>query len=186
MNNSMWREIGSGEFFAALHGAARSAFRLELQPAYIEDYEQSLVDRWAVGEFQAPTVVPELADWFSRIGEQTGRGVQVARVRVQEDPPTPYQQFERWCDAWNVGAGETIRYMTRQRALDVGLLPTAGVNGDWWLIDDQQLIFIKHDPDGRRLQYLSTTDAATVSQAATWRDLAIRHSELSDARPAAA
>lgn len=186
MTTPMWREIDGEEFFAALHGASQSAFRLELQPAYIESYEQDLVDRWSAGEFRAPTVVPELADWFNRIGEQTRRGVQVGRVRVQEDPPTPYQRFERWCDPWNVGAGETIRYTTRQRALEVGLLPAAGARGDWWLIDDQRLILITHDPDGRRMQYLSTTDPAAVNQAATWRDLAIRHSELSNAPPAAA
>ncbi|RZU48583.1 hypothetical protein EV385_0300 [Krasilnikovia cinnamomea] len=186
MSGPVWREIDGEEFFAALHGAARSAFRLELQPTYIESYEQELVDRWSAGEFRAPTAVPELADWFARIGEQTSRGVQVGRVRIQEDQPTSYQRFERWCDPWNLRAGENIRYMTRQRALEVGLLPAAGAKGDWWLIDVQRLILITHDPDGRRLQYLSTTDSATVKQAATWRDLAIRHSELSDARPAVA
>lgn len=186
MADSVWREIGSEEFFAALHGAAISAFRLELQPTYIEPYEQQLVDRWAAGEFLAPTAVPELADWFSNIGEQTSRGVQIGRVRIHEDPPTEYQRFERWCDPWNVRAGELIRYITRPHALDVGLLPTAGAYGDWWLVDDRQLILIKHTPDGRRMQYLSTTDPAIVTQAAEWRDLAIRHSEPSKARPVAA
>lgn len=186
MTGSVWREISGEEFFAALHEAQASAFRLELQPVYIEPYEQQLVDQWTAGNFPAPTAVPELADWFARIGKQTRRGVQVGRVRVQEDPPTSYQQFERWCDPWNAAAGETIRYTTRKHALETGLLPAAGAYGDWWLVDDRLLILITHDPDGHRLTYLSTTDPATVSQAVTWRDLAIRHSEPSNARHAAA
>jgi hypothetical protein len=186
MIQSVWRELSGEEFFAALHGAAASAFRLELQPVYIEPYEQELVDQWLAGELPSPTAVPELADWFMRVGAQTRRGVHIGRVRVQEDPPTDYQELERWCDPWNVRAGESIRYITRQHALEVGLLPAAGETGDWWLVDDRHLILIKHDSTGRRMQYVSTTDAAAVVQAATWRDLAIRHSEPSAARPLAA
>lgn len=182
----MWRDLGDDDFAAALRGVEESAFRLETQPVYIEEYEQSLVDKFLAGEFQAPTEVPELAAWFDQVAVQTRQGMQIGRVRIQETPPTPYQQLERWCDPWNIGAGESVRYLTRQQAYEIGLLPTAGQYGDWWLIDGRILVIIAHDPDGRRTRYRSTTDAATVHQAAMWRDLAIRHSEPSAARNAAA
>lgn len=182
MTPAVWREISSSEFAEALRDVARSAFRLELQPDYIEDYEQDLVNRFLSGEFCAPTEVPELAEWFNQVAEQVREGKKIDRVRVQETPPTPYQQLERWCDPWNVGAGESIGYITRPKAHEVGLLPTAGQYGDWWLIDSHALIVFTHDADGRRSQYRCTTDPAIVSQAAMWRDLAIQHSEPSEAR----
>ncbi len=186
MTGPMWRVLSSEEFFAALCDAKQSAFRLEMQPVYIEEYEQGLVDAFLAGKFHAPTEVPELAQWFDQVAAQTRQGTRIGRVRIQETPPTSYQQLERWCDPWNVRAGESVRYITRQKAHEVGLLPAAGTYGDWWLIDDRLLVLFTHDPDGRRVQYRSTTNTAIISQAAMWRDLAIRHSEPSAARNAAA
>lgn len=186
MTETMWRVLSGEEFFAAIRAAKRSAFRLEMQPVYIEDYEQTLVDAFLAGQFRAPTEVPELVQWFDQVAAQTRAGVEVGRVRIQESPPTTYQQLERWCDPWNVESGESIRYITRPRAHEVGLLPAAGAYGDWWLIDELLLVLITHRPDGRRVQYRATLDSATIKKAAMWRDLAIRHSEPSPARNAAA
>jgi hypothetical protein len=96
------------------------------------------------------------------------------RVRVQEDPPTGYQRFERWLDQWNIPAGETMRYMTRQRAHEVGLLPAAG-HDDWWLLDSDRLIVMRFAPGGRRVANELVTDPETVLQACKWRDLAVHH-----------
>jgi hypothetical protein len=171
-----WRERTSDDFFAALRDIRRSAFRLEAQPVYIEDHEQSLVDEFMAGRFLAPTEIPELAQWFEQVAAQTRDGKRIERVRIQESPPTPYQQLERWCDPWNIRAGESISYLTSQEAHDVGLLPAAGEMGDWWLLDEEILMTITHDPEGRQVQHRSTTDPSAVAQATTWRDLAIRSS----------
>jgi hypothetical protein len=99
------------------------------------------------------------------------------RVRVQEDPPTDYQRFERWLDQWNIPAGEVMRYMTLQRAREAGLLPAAGVN-DWWLLDSARLIVMRFDGSGCRIASELVTDPARVLQACQWRDLAVHYSVL--------
>lgn len=96
------------------------------------------------------------------------------RVRVHEEPPNDYQQWERWIDPWNIAAGERIDYLTRQQARTIGLLPDAG-NLDWWLLDDNRLIVMHFDAEHRRVLNELVTDPARVRQARMWRDLAIRH-----------
>ncbi|GIG62281.1 hypothetical protein Lfu02_66530 [Longispora fulva] len=136
--------------------------------------------RFLAGDPQPPTEVPELADWFTQVAKLTGQGKRIERVRVHEDPPTDYQRWERWIGTWNTGAGETIRYLTRRRAHEVGLLPAAG-NFDWWLLDSHRLIVMRFDDTGHRLSNELITDPANLVQALAWRDLAVRHSTPDDA-----
>jgi hypothetical protein len=178
-------EITSEEFTEALRTFRASAFRLETQPRYIEPVEQELLDRYLAGEFMAPDAVPELAAWFAQVAAQSAAGQKMTRVRVQAEPPTPYQQFEQWADAWNIRAGETIRYMTESTAREVDLFP-ATEGKDWWLLDDTTLITFMYDEPGRRIGFDRTTDREQVAQAVAWRDLAISHSVPSINRSSAA
>lgn len=163
----------------------RSAFRLELQPAYLESSEQAAVQAFIAGQPQPPTDVPGLSEWFDQIAQLTAAGRQVQRVRVHEDPPTSYQRWERWIGQWNVAAGEQIRYVTRPQAHRAGLLPAAG-DVDWWLLDEAQLIVMRFDGAGRRVTTELTSDLAAIAQACQWRDLAIRCSAPDEpARPGA-
>lgn len=119
--------------------------------------------------------MPELLEWFERVAEHTRQGKRVERVRVHDVPPTDYQRFERWLEAWNITAGETMRYLTRQRAHEIGLLPAAG-DTDWWLLDSSKLVVMRFEDDGRRVENELITDPAVVVQACRWRDLAVHHS----------
>ncbi|WP_298800393.1 DUF6879 family protein [uncultured Pseudonocardia sp.] len=168
-------EITADEFAAALATFRVSAFRLEVQPVYIEPVEQELLSRFTAGEFATPDEVPEIAFWFDQVAALTAAGRSITRVRVQTEPPTLYQQFEQWADPWNVAAGEHIRYMSESTARRVGLFP-ATEGQDWWLLDDRVVIQFAHDSDGRRLKYHRTTDREQIARAAEWRDLAILHS----------
>jgi hypothetical protein len=179
------RELSDAEFNDALHSFDRTAFRLELQDSYLVAEEADLFAAFLRGSPPPATTVPELAEWYRRIAEHIRQGRCVERVRVQQDPPTPYQQFERWLDRWNIEAGETMQYLTRQRAHEIGLLPAAG-RIDWWLLDDERLILIQFDEIGRPIQNEMTTDPATVTLVREWRDLAVRHSVRANARGAAA
>lgn len=168
--------LTGAEFSEALATFEHTAFRLELQPAYAEPCEAELLAAFLRGERPEPgMVVPELRQWYTQVGNQTVNGKRVERVRVQEDPPTDYQRFERWLDRWNLKAGETMRYMTRQRAHQIGLLPNAGAT-DWWLLDSVRLIVMWFDDEGHRIQNILTTDPADVIKACKWRDLAVHHS----------
>jgi hypothetical protein len=100
-------------------------------------------------------------------------------------PGLDYQRWERWISSWNIAAGETIRYLTRPRAHEIGLLPAAGTQ-DWWLLDSNRLIVMRFDAIGRRIHNELVTDSATVVQACAWRDLALHYSAPSEARSAVA
>lgn len=171
----MARQLSEHEFYAELGSVTRSAFRLELQPFYFEPSEQPTVDRFLTGDPQDPTEVESLRGWYALVSRLVQGGVTVARVRVQEDPPNRYQQWERWISPWNTAAGEDMRYLTEPDAHEIGLLPAAG-GSDWWLLDDTRLITMQFDREGRRVLTSLVTDPARVDQAKMWWQLAYAHS----------
>jgi hypothetical protein len=172
-------------FGEALQTFEHTAFRLELQRAYLEPDERVTVARFLVGEPEPPTEVPGLKAWYDQVAEQIRQGKRVERVRVHDNPPTDYQRWERWIGAWNTAAGEVIRYMTRERAHEVGLLPDAG-DADWWLLDSNRLIIMRFDASGHRVANEMITDPNLVVRACAWRDLAVHYSVVDEAKRAAA
>ena len=175
--------LSDAEFWENLHDFQHSAFRLELQLDYREPGETDLADAWLSGEEVDPETDPGLAEWFRSVRTHVTAGRTVERVRVHEDPPTDYQRWERWLGRWNTAAGETLRYLTRARAYDIGLLPAAGEE-DWWLYDDARLLVMRF-AEGRRVENEIITDHETVHQACEWRDLAVRHGVLDNSHDAA-
>lgn len=179
------RILTATEFGEALHDFKHTAFRLELQDSYLEPEESDLFAAFLNGDPPPATTVPELDEWYRRTVDHIQQGARVERVRVQQDPPTDYQRFERWLDRWNLEAGETMRYLTRQRAHEIGLLPAVGTN-DWWLYDDSKLLIMHFDDQGHRIKNELTADPVAVNQACMWRDLAVHHSVRAKARGVAA
>jgi hypothetical protein len=179
------RTLSPAEFGEVLHDFDHTAFRLELQDSYLEEEEAGILAAFLHGEPEPPTTVPGLQEWYEAIAEHTRQGKRIERVRVHQDPPTDYQRFERWLDTWNLAAGETMRYLTRWQAHEIGLLPAAG-NTDWWLLDSSRLITMRFDGVGHRIQNELITDPAVVIQACKWRDLAVHHSVLAQNQDAAA
>lgn len=167
-------QLTAADFAEALATFAHTAFRLELQPGYREPDELAMVDQFVAGSPAPPTGNPGLCDWFVQVRQHTDQGRRIQRVRVHEDPPTDYQRWERWIGAWNAEAGEDIRYLTRQHAIEIGLLPAAG-RTDWWLLDSNRLIVMHFDDAGNRVNDELVTDPAVVVQACAWRDLAVHY-----------
>jgi hypothetical protein len=169
------RLLTDEEFGQALRSFEHTAFRLELQGAYSEPSETALLAAFLSGDSFPATEVSELRDWYENVAAHVREGKRVERVRVQQEPPTNYQRFERWLDQWNLRAGEVIRYLSRERAHEIGLLPAAG-DRDWWLLDSARLIVMRFDGKGHRIENELVTDPVTVLQACKWRDLAVHHS----------
>jgi hypothetical protein len=167
--------LAETEFLDAILSYEHTAFRLELQRSYAEPHEAPQFAAFLQGHPQPELDDPDLREWYGSVAEHTARGARMTRVRVQEDPPTDYQRFERHLDQWNIAAGEVMRYMTRQRAHEVGLLPAAGTD-DWWLIDSARLIVLRYEGDGHRVANELVTDPEQVLQACKWRDIAVHHS----------
>ncbi|MER7280462.1 DUF6879 family protein [Dactylosporangium sp. NPDC000244] len=176
--------IDEAEFYDRLFNFQRSAFRLEIQPKYHEPEEHEAVASFAAGDPHDPTELPGLRLWFDRVRDLTERGRTMRRVRVHDTPPTDSQRWERWIDPHNKAAGETIHYLTRSQAEEIGLLKAVGDNIDFWLLDDEAVIVMRFDADGRRISNELITDPARVQQACEWRDLAVRHGVLADPQDA--
>ena len=179
------REVLSPEaLYEAIWSFRRTAFRLEHQLTYAIPYELAVFMRHSAGGDASPMQVPELREWFKRVSERTCAGGRIERVRVIDDPLTPYQAWEAWCDRWNTDAGEVIGYVHRWRAAEVGLLPSAGP-GDWWLLDDELLLILDFDDAGHLIRVERTDDPQTITAARSWRTTAITHSMPTAPRAAA-
>lgn len=150
-----------------------SAFRLELQPAYEVTYERETVARFMAGDPQDPNEIPAFVDWYAQIRRQTAEGKTIERVRVFDEPPTAYQQWEAWIERWNTAAGEIIHTISRSNARHTGLLQAAGTD-DFWLFDDTLLMTMSYNENGRRIHTELTDEEASVQQARQLRDLAVR------------
>lgn len=51
-------------------------------------------------------------------------------MRIQHDPPTPYQRYAEHAGQWNSRIGEKMLYLSRLRATEVGLVPDRWRSGD--------------------------------------------------------
>lgn len=169
------RALTATEFGEVIHEFDHTAFRLELQDTYLEAEEAALLAAFLRGAPKPPIEIYK--GWYERVAEHVQAGKRIERVRVQQDPPTDYQRFERWLDRWNIEAGENMRYLTRERAHDIGLLPAVG-RDDWWLLDSSKLIVMRFDEQGHRIHNELVTDPTVVVQACKWRDLAVHHSAV--------
>jgi hypothetical protein len=167
------REISGGEFGDLIQRFRATAFRLEQQPAYAVPNEAEQFDQFRAGLEPDPKEMPGFAAWLDDVATFTRQGRRMSRVRVQSDPPTDYQRWARFVGRWNIDAGEDIRYATRAKAEEVGLLPSAGPH-DWWLLDDAQLLRMTFDNDNRCVERHLITDEPSLERARAWRELAIR------------
>jgi hypothetical protein len=167
------------EFWQAFLAFKKSAWRWEHQPAYYIGYEHHQFDDFLAGCPQPPTENADLRSWMAQVKRQTHEGKTVGRVRVIDEPPTDYQRWMQWMDAWNTAAGEIIDYVTRRSALRHGLPATGG--DDWWLFDDTRLVVMHHDEVGRRVRVELVVDEPEVEQARNWRALAIRAAQQEQA-----
>lgn len=166
----MGRILSEDEFLNAVRTFGRTAFRLETRGSYALGYERADFERFAAG---SPTLFPEdwRRPWLERVAKLTGEGKSVSRVRVLDEPPTDYQRWLMQADPWHAAAGEDIRYIPRGRAARVGLpLP-----GDWWLLDDTQVITMQFTDTGETDGKMLITDPALVAKYCAWRSIAIRN-----------
>lgn len=168
----MGQRLTVQEFGTLFYELEHTAFRLEIQPFYNVPEEQEPVRLFLAGQPLQPPDDPGYVGWLDYLRERTAAGCRIERVRVQPDPPTDYQRWERWAGRWNVSAGETIRYMTPQDAERVGL----PLRYDWWLFDSCRLFIMEFSPDRTLLGGELITDPAIVIQHCAWRDLAVHYS----------
>ena len=94
-------------------------------------------------------------------------GRRFTRVRVVSLPLTDYSRFGVWCAQFTNGAGEDIRYLTRERARVEGL-----PDHDYWLFDSRKLVRMHFDDGDRFLGGEVVEDPSAVVDHNYWRDAA--------------
>lgn len=151
-----------------------SARRLETRRSYTVDVEAPALAAYARGDrtpLTDPHAYPYYQPWFAQIRAATAAGRLVQRIRILDQPPTPYQEWEIWIAQFAAQAGEDIRYLTRAhaQALDV---PT---DSDWWLLDETRLIILDFDEADQPLGGRVTTDPHVVRAHGAWWDQAAAH-----------
>jgi hypothetical protein len=152
----------------------RTAWHLERQPFYNVELES--FDAWRAGDRTSPAERwAPFSEWRDLIEGHVAAGRIVERVRIETEPPSEYQLFERWAaEAINIPAGEVVHTIPVSRAQDVGLATTGA---DWWLLDGEVLLVLPFDPEGNLGVVTMTTDPGEVAEATReWR-LAVQHSD---------
>lgn len=174
----MGERLTADDFNSLFRYFQHTAFRLEVQPAYAVADERESFEEFLAGKPRPVVEFPFYAAWLDQIRGVTQQDRRVERVRVLDEPPTDYQRWEVWAGQFNVAAGEKIRYISRSRAIDVGL----PVIDDWWLFDSTRLARMRFDEHGRPLGGEIISDPAIVAQHCAWRDLAVQYSAPDDGR----
>ena len=165
-------DLITGEVFGQLFRTfLRSARRLETRDRYRDPEEDEAFSRYLAGSPEDPDYVASRDYWLDgTVRAAVDAGRRFARVRVVSEPLTPYLRFGLYHCAFNVDAGEDIRYLARDRANALDL-----PGHDFWLFDEQRLALLWFTADDRLLGAQINTEQAVVRQHIRWLDLAEAH-----------
>lgn len=116
------------------------------------------------------------AEWYSLMGDVTGSGTSVQRVRVVTEPHTDYIRFALATTPGSLAVGDDIRWLPRNRA------PVALPDDDWWLFDERLVAWTVFERDGTALPgWVASTDPLIAGHYAELRDQlwskAVRHDD---------
>ena len=138
-----------------------------MRDRYDADYENESLRKFLAGEHDD---LPWMQDWLTMIRAATKEGRRFTRVRVVSLPLTDYSRFGVFCSQFTNGAGEDIRYLTRENA-DAAHLP----NHDYWLFDSRKLVRMHFDGSDAFLGGEVIEDTAEIVKHNYWRDAAWHH-----------
>ncbi len=138
-----------------------------MRDRYDASYENESLRKFLAGE---PDDLPWMQDWLSMIRGATAEGRRFMRVRVVSMPLTDYSRFGVWCAQFTNGAGEDIRYLTRDQA-NAENLP----NHDYWLFDSRKLVQMHFDDADAFLGGEVIEGSIEIVDHNYWRDAAWHH-----------
>jgi hypothetical protein len=156
-------ELLQGEAFEGLFRAFdRSAFHLEVQDSYHTSEESGPFQLFLTGgnddfDWHRP--------WLRLIREVTDAGKSVTRARVVSVPHGDYTRWGLNVAEHNIAAGEDIRWLPRDHIRSEDL-----TTDDFWLFDDNRVVFTVFEPTGQFAGGAVTTDPMIVARCRTVRD----------------
>ena len=158
----------SQDQFKVLFAESRTAFRLEHQREPLPG-EQQAFQHWLNGNPMVPWEWPPWRDWLDLAWRHVSAGGEIRRVRLVDDPPTPYQQWGIAITSWHEQAGDHIRYLPCHAAEGLGIPVT-----NWWLFDDAHVVAMSYDT-GEVPGKILISDREVIAKYLTWRELAVAH-----------
>jgi hypothetical protein len=155
----------------------RTAIHLETRDVCATNIEKDRFRQWLAGQPLNPADEAEWwRPWLTMMRKNMDAGKKMRRLRIVSEPVTDYIKFE-WLDTKKlVSAGEEVRWLPR-RHVSTLLLP----GNDFWLFDDETVVFTHFSGDGNVLGYELDTDPDVVGRCmatfeAAW-PMAIPHDE---------
>jgi hypothetical protein len=145
--------------------AATDRFRLETLPRYTVPEEAEEFSAWRRGERRLATV--DESDWLRHLRATTLGGARWWRVRVLDYPLTEYSEYELAGYQGNAAAGEQIYVADRDWSSEL-----ADLREDFWLLDDEVVVRMIYDEDGRFVRPERASDSARYR---AMRSVAVRH-----------
>lgn len=133
----------------------REALHLEMRDAYGTAVEIPHLRKWEAGE---PDDTGWLQPWFDlvRTGSQAGKVFR--RARIVSEPVSDYQVWVLEDSHLYVEAGEDIRWVPRSRVSTVAL-----PGNDFWLFDDELVVFLIFAASGLVVDRQSTNDPRAIA-----------------------
>jgi hypothetical protein len=152
----------SGDQFLALFRDSASASRLEYQTVPVPE-EAAVLSAWQDGKPLLPSQFRPWQDWLDYIRSVRS---QVTRVRLVDEPPTPYQAMLTWAVPYHDAAGDKIWTMPRSQAEALGVKA-----GNWWLfLGGEQDSLVTMTPDAAVMTLITRHEV--IARHRVWWDLA--------------
>lgn len=153
-----------------------TAFHLEVQDSYRTPDEAGPFERFlAHQEDDFAWHQP----WLNLVRKVTASGRSIRRARVVTVPHVDYTRWGLTVAPHNIAAGEDIRWLPRH-LID----PDSVSADDYWLFDDDLVVFTVFEPSGRFAGGAATSDPKIVAYSLEVRDrvwaAAISHNEYID------
>jgi hypothetical protein len=146
--------ISYADFDALFSVFKREAIHLEMRDSYGTDVELPHLAKWKKGE---PDDSDWLQPWFDLVRAGSQQGKIFRRARIVSEPVSEYQRWVLSDTHLFVEAGEDIRWVPRSR---VSLVALPG--NDFWLYDDEIVVFLIFAASGLVVDRLVTTDPAAI------------------------
>ncbi|MFL6141749.1 MAG: DUF6879 family protein [Labedaea sp.] len=155
-------ELLAGDAFDNLFRTFQhDAFHLEVQDSYHTPDEAGPFQLFLTGQHD------DFAwhqPWLDLVRDTTRTGRSIRRARVVTVPHGDYTRWGLVVAPHNIAAGEDIRYLPRH-------LNSADLTADdYWLFDDDRVVFTVFEPDGRFVGGAATTDPTIVERCRAVRD----------------
>jgi Family of unknown function (DUF6879) len=143
------------EFRALFERFERSAFRIEARDHYDVENERDEFAAFLEGEPLAARS-GESDPWLSLSAAHRAAGRLIERVRIVSQPLTDYTRYEFTAYRENIAAGEKVRVVPRAT---LTAADQSWANEDFWIFDDELVVLVSYDDDGRLLGVQEAEDS---------------------------